>query len=75
MSKVENFNSYRKCNEEFCDNDYTHFLKIDFLGLGVYIVLCKEHHKKFINKYLDFEEADRKICVKYLEEINKCLSE
>ncbi len=43
MELVENFNTYKKCVEEYCDDDYTHFEKLQIQGLMVYVCLCEKH--------------------------------
>lgn len=44
MGKVENFNSYKKCCEETCDNDYTHFEIVKLDGVVYILELCEKHY-------------------------------
>ncbi len=52
MQVVENFNMYKTCIEEFCNQEYTHFQKVELCGLKVYICLCIKHKEEFEDIYL-----------------------
>jgi hypothetical protein len=46
--KIENFNNYKKCNELYCDSNYTHAYPITMAGLKMYIVLCEKHYNLIV---------------------------
>jgi len=46
--KIENFNNYKKCNESYCDSDYTHNFPIKIGDMEIQIVLCEEHYNKLV---------------------------
>lgn len=44
--KIENFNNFKKCNENFCDEDYSYSFPIMIGDMEIHIVLCEEHYNK-----------------------------
>jgi hypothetical protein len=51
VGAIENFNCEGKCQEECCDEKYTHFQKIKVHGMFFIILFCEKHWGEFVNKY------------------------
>lgn len=68
MIEVENFNSYKKCCEKFCDTDYTHFENIFINGFDISLPLCKEHAEEWEDRFSEEAKTLHDIKIKLLEE-------
>jgi len=55
MSKIDNFNCEGMCQEQCCNEKYTHFLMVEIDGMVFSILLCEKHHEQLENKFLRME--------------------
>ncbi len=58
MGEIKNYNFDGKCQEEYCDEDYTHCEWIEIYGLNFMILFCEKHWDKFINAYLEAKNGN-----------------
>lgn len=68
MMPVENFNSYKKCVEKFCDEDYTHFENICLNGFDISLPLCEKHAKQWDDRVYGELKNIHDLKMKLLEE-------
>ena len=55
MSKIENNNANGLCQEEHCDQKYTHHEWLSIEGFRVSILLCEKHDDELVTKYFESE--------------------
>ncbi len=63
MDKITNHNCAGLCEEQFCDNIETQFIKIDIHGMKFLIGFCDKHAEEFEDKIA--KESDRRVELKY----------
>lgn len=51
MEKIENDNCKDLCDEEYCDDPYTHFEKIKINNMVIVVSLCEKHAKEWEDNY------------------------
>ncbi len=53
MGLIEKYNSEGLCQEEYCNNPYTHSEWFEVDGFKFLVLFCEKHWNDFINRYLE----------------------
>ena len=53
MGIIENDNCKGLCQEQYCDDKYTHFYWVEIINTRYFLVLCEEHYNRLLEGYLN----------------------
>lgn len=57
MGKIEKFNCEGLCQQQYCDQKYTHVLQFELEGFVFNLMLCEKHHDA-MNKILELRRTN-----------------